>query len=69
MKKIVIDSDFIKEIANHMRCSDQTVRLALRFITSGEQPDKIREMAIKKYFGVVIEKQDKSLIKLNLKNN
>lgn len=52
-KKIIVPFGAVQKIAKEIGCSDQSVRNALRFITSGDQPDKIRKEAIENYGGEI----------------
>ena len=47
--RILYDKGVIQKLAKHFSVSDHTVRNALRFVTEGEQPDAIRNAAIKYY--------------------
>ena len=48
VKYISIPSKIIKEIAAEVGCTDRTVYGAINFRTDGEQPERIRELALKK---------------------
>ena len=48
VKNISIPSKIIKEIAAEVGCTDRTVYGAINFRTDGEQPERIRELALKK---------------------
>lgn len=52
-KRIVVPMGNVKRIAEALGVSDQAVRNALRYITQGEQPDRIRKEALKNYGGAV----------------
>lgn len=47
LKKIIVDRGQTQEIARYFNVSPQTVRMALRYSTEGDRPDRIREYAIK----------------------
>ena len=47
VKYISIPSKIIKEIAAEVGCTDRTVYGAINFRTDGEQPERIRELALK----------------------
>ena len=51
MEKIIVKWGDTSKIAKRFNVSTQAVRYALRFASSGERPDKIREVAIKEYGG------------------
>lgn len=59
MQKIIVDRGEVIRIATLFNCTDQTVRNALRFVTEGEQPDRIRAEAIRS--GGVLRKRQISL--------
>lgn len=48
VKYISIPSKIIKEIAAEVGCTDRTVYGAINFRTDGEQPERIRDLALKK---------------------
>lgn len=58
--KILYEHGTIKRIAEYFlrekgkRLSHQTIRNALRFVTSGDQPEEIRKIAIEKFGAVPI---------------
>ena len=54
--RILYDKGVIQKLAKHFSVSDHTVRNALRFVTEGEQPDAIRNAAIKYYDCVMTKK-------------
>lgn len=60
--KIIYDYGTVKRIVEHFQrengkmLTDQTVRNALRFVTTGEQPDEIRRVATEK-FGAVLKEE------------
>lgn len=54
--KILYEKGVVPKIAARFGVTDQTVRNALRFSTEGEQPDAIREVALKE-FGCLIQKK------------
>lgn len=47
--RILYERGVIAKIAKRVGVTEATVRLALRFATEGEQPDLIRQVAIKEY--------------------
>lgn len=47
--KILYEKGTIPKLAKRFRVSEQTVRAALRFATSNERSDLIREVALKDY--------------------
>lgn len=54
--RILYEKGVIPKIAKEFNVSDNTVRNALRFTTEGEQPDAIREFALK-YCGCALIKK------------
>lgn len=52
-KRIIVPTGNVKRIAAEIGVSGQAVRNALRFITEGEQPDRIRKEALENYGGAV----------------
>ena len=54
--RILYERGVIPRIAKRCGVTEATVRLALRFVTEGEQPDLIRQVAIKE-FGCVLRKR------------
>lgn len=52
-KRIIVPTGNVKRIAKAVGVSDQAVRNALRFITEGEQPDRIRREAMENYGGAI----------------
>lgn len=46
LQKIIVERGQAQEIARIFNVTDQTVRNALRFITEGEMPDRIRKYAL-----------------------
>ncbi len=54
--RILYERGVISKIAKRVGVTEATVRLALRFATEGEQPDLIRQIAIKEY-GCVLQKK------------
>ena len=55
MEKIIVNWGDTSKIAKQFNVSEQAVRSALRFISSGERPDQIREVAIKEYGGQLVK--------------
>lgn len=47
MTRILYKRGMVKQLANQFNCTEQTVRNALRGVTEGEQPERIREAALK----------------------
>ena len=45
--KISYDRGVVKKLMQEFKVSDNTVRNALKFTTTGEQPDAIRDFALK----------------------
>ncbi len=54
--KILYEKGTVQKMAKALGVSQGTIRNALRFVTEGDQPDKIREEALKYYGCVMIEK-------------
>ena len=54
--KILYERGIVTKLASRLGVTEQTVRNALRFATEGEQPDLIREIALKDY-GCVIQRK------------
>lgn len=54
--RILYEKGVIPKIAKEFSVSENTVRNALRFVTDGEQPDAIREFALK-YHGCALVKK------------
>ncbi len=54
--KILYERGIVAKLASRLGVTEQTVRNALRFATEGEQPDLIREIALKDY-GCVIQRK------------
>ncbi len=54
--KILYERGVIQKMAKAFNVSEQTIRSALQFNTTGELPDKIRKEAIELYGGVLIKK-------------
>lgn len=54
--RILYEKGVIPQLAKRFNVSENTVRYALRFATEGEQPDLIREIALKEY-GCVLNKR------------
>lgn len=54
--KILYERGVIPKLAKRFSVTENTVRNALRFTTEGEQPDLIRQIAIKEY-GCVISQR------------
>lgn len=54
--KILYEKGVVSKLSSRFGVTDQTVRNALRFSTEGEQPDLIREVALKEY-GCVLQKK------------
>ena len=61
--KILYDRGVISKLAKRVGVTEATVRLALRFATEGEQPDLIRQVAIKEY-GCVLQRKPVMINKL-----
>lgn len=58
--RILYEKGDIPKIAKYFNVSENTVRNALRFTTEGEQPDRIREVAIST-FGCQLKKKPISI--------
>lgn len=54
-KRIVCPPGAVKRIAAQYGVCENTVRYALKFLTEGEQPDKIRKTALEEYNGAIYE--------------
>lgn len=54
--RILYEKGVIPKVAKRFGVSEQTVRSAFRFATEGEQPDLIRNTAIKEY-GCMLSKK------------
>lgn len=54
--KILYERGTIVKLAKRFGVTEATVRLALRFATEGEQPDLIRQVALKEY-GCVLQRR------------
>lgn len=54
--RILYEKGTIPKLAKRFGVTETTVRNALRFTTEGEQPDLIREIAIKEY-GCVLNRR------------
>lgn len=61
--RILYERGVIPRIAKRVGVTEATVRLALRFVTEGEQPDLIRKVAINEY-GCVLQRKPIPLSKL-----
>lgn len=48
-KRILYSRGVVPMLAKRFSVTEVTVRSALRFATEGEQPDRIREIALKEY--------------------
>lgn len=48
MKRILVETGEKKKLAEYFNVTQQTVRNALRGLTEGEQPDKIRAEALRR---------------------
>lgn len=48
MKRILVETGEKKKLAEYFNVTQQTVRNALRGITEGEQPNRIRSEALKR---------------------
>ncbi|MFV0327677.1 MAG: DeoR family transcriptional regulator [Bacteroides xylanisolvens] len=46
MARILVERGSVKKLAILFEVSEQTVRNALRYITEGEMPERIREKAL-----------------------
>ncbi len=46
MARILVERGSVKKLARFFEVSEQTVRNALRYITEGEMPERIREKAL-----------------------
>jgi DeoR/GlpR family transcriptional regulator of sugar metabolism len=46
MARILVERGSVKKLATLFEVSEQTVRNALRYITEGETPERIREKAL-----------------------
>lgn len=60
--RILYEKGVIPKIAKEFNVSENTVRNALRFTTEGEQPDAIREFALK-YCGCALTKKPIAQVK------
>lgn len=58
--RILYERGAIPKIAKRVGVTEQTVRLALRFATEGDQPDLIRKVAIDEY-GCMLQKRPVNL--------
>ena len=47
--KILYERGTVAKLAKRFGVTEATVRLALRFATEGEQPDLIRQVALREY--------------------
>ena len=54
--KILYERGTVAKLAKRFGVTEATVRLALRFATEGEQPDLIRQVALKEY-GCVLQRR------------
>ena len=54
--KILYERGTVVKLAKRFGVTEATVRLALRFATEGEQPDLIRQVALKEY-GCVLQRK------------
>ncbi|MCI5706070.1 MAG: hypothetical protein MR298_01875 [Odoribacter sp.] len=54
--KILYEKGTVQKMAKAMGVSEGTIRNALRFVTEGEQPDKIRKEAIELYGCALVSK-------------
>lgn len=54
--KILYERGTVVKLAKRFGVTEATVRLALRFATEGEQPDLIRQIALKEY-GCVLQRR------------
>lgn len=54
--KILYERGTVVKLAKRFGVTEATVRLALRFATEGEQPDLIRQVALKEY-GCVLQRR------------
>lgn len=61
--RILYERGVIAKLAKRVGVTEATVRLALRFATEGEQPDLIRQVAIKEY-GCVLQRKPVMINKL-----
>lgn len=57
---ILYERGTVQKLALRFKVSDKTVTNALKFITEGEQPDMIREVALKEY-GCVLKRRPANL--------
>lgn len=58
--KILYEKGVVSKLSSRFGVTEQTVRNALRFSTEGNQPDLIREVALKEYGCVLQKKQIQS---------
>lgn len=54
--RILYEKGVIALLAKRVGVTEQTVRLALRFATEGDQPDLIRQIALEEYGCVLVKK-------------
>lgn len=54
--RILYEKGVIAKLSKRFNVTEQTIRAALRFATEGEQPDLIRNIAVKEY-GCVLTKK------------
>lgn len=54
--KILYERGTVVKLAKRFGVTEATVRLALRFATEGEQPDLIRQVALREY-GCVLQRR------------
>lgn len=60
--RILYERGTIAKLATRFGVTDATVRLALRFVTEGEQPDLIRQVALREY-GCVLQRKPITILK------
>lgn len=66
MYKILLpERGYLQKLAKDVGVTTRTVQYALRFVSEGDQPDLIRERAIKFYGGILIKRP----VKFSLKRN
>lgn len=54
--RILYEKGVIPKLAKYFGVSEHTVRNALRFVTEGEQPEAIRNEALKNYGCALVKK-------------
>lgn len=65
--RILYERGVIPKLAKRVGVTEQTVRLALRFVTDGDQPDLIRKLALQEY-GCVLRRKPIIIRDINPEN-